>query len=176
VVGDPGRECPGYFFGIKTMNDIRDHLILIRDFLGGNAYNDFMLAHGRAYVIDPNTFKGERGEPQNCYGNSTMLAVDDPDLTYVEGKVTIHGVPIDHAWCVTTEGVVIDPTLIDKGQVGCYFGVPFLTSYVRRAVMTNKFYGLLDCFSAMKTAPKLFELGLEAGQDWLLNQKRKKKR
>lgn len=161
---------------MRIMSSIREHMELCRQAFGKNAYYEFMMAHGRDYRFNKKSFKGKRGEPKNCYGNSTMLAAMNPDLTYVEGKVTIHGVPLDHAWCVNEKGRVVDPTIINKGQVGEYFGVPFKTRYVKRAVMINKYFGLLDYFSATKTVPKLFELGLEAGQAWLLDQYPRKKR
>jgi hypothetical protein len=88
---------------------------------------------------------------------------------------------IDHAWCVDEGGTVIDPTLVpDKDgkpeRIGGYFGVPFLTAYVREACLTNRVYGLLDGFGSRKTLPKLVELGLQDGQQWLLEAPRKKKR
>ena len=48
--------------------------------------------------------------------------------------------------------------------------MPFRTDYLKRALTVNKVYGLLDYFYAGKTAPKLYELGLEAGQQWALGQ------
>ncbi len=135
---------------------------------GKNLYNDFMLANGQEYNVGPNTFKGPRNEPHMCFSNAFWRVLADHSLTYVEGKIAIHGVPIDHAWCVGADGVVVDPTIKDVGQVLGYFGVPFLTDYVKRAVIENEMYGVLDYFYASKTAPKLFELGLVEGQKWLL--------
>jgi hypothetical protein len=110
--------------------------------------------------------------------NATRLVIQCPWLTYVEGKVTCYGVPIDHAWCIDREGIVIDPTArkAEDGfaRIGEYFGVPFLREYVRRATLLNDCYGLLDWYHARKTMPKLYELGLEAGQQWLLDQPERK--
>ena len=47
--------------------------------------------------------------------------------------------------------------------------MPFKTSYVHKAAKANGRYGVLDYFYAGKTAPKLYELGLGAGQQWLLD-------
>lgn len=133
---------------------------------------DFMLAHGRDYKIGPDSFALPRGPMKQCFMNATHLALDDPDMTYVEGKVFCHGIGIDHAWCVDDEGFVHDPTIPDNsdGHISNYFGVPFNTAYLRKAIFWNKVYGLLDAWSAPKTAPKLYELGLEAGQRWLIDQ------
>ena len=97
------------------------------------------------------------------------------DLTYVEGFVAIHGVPIEHAWCVDANGVVVDPTIENVNQVVAYYGVPFKTEYLKRAILVNDVYGLLDWYYARKTAAALYRLGLEDGQAWLLDQPVKKK-
>lgn len=130
----------------------------------------FLLDHGKSYAVGPDTFAGPRMTPKECYSNATELVLDRPDdLTYVEGKVLCHGIPIDHAWAVDANGVVMDPTLTDPNRITDYFGVPFRADYVRRAMIVNGYYGLLDG-QAYKTLPKLVELGLDAGQDWLMAQ------
>lgn len=147
---------------------MRAHFQQVRDFMGPNVYYDFLLAHGVGYLPGPNTFDSPRLERHNCFGNSLHHAIDN-DLTYVEGKVFIYGCPLDHAWCVDADGNVIDTTAEGKGING-YYGVPLRLDYVKKAVRTNGIYGVLDYFYAGKTAPKLYELGLEAGQQWLLDQ------
>jgi hypothetical protein len=148
-----------------------------RQAFGPNLPNDFMLQYGKEYRMSERTFLGPRAEPKNCYGNATHAAIDDERLTYVEGYACVYGVPIEHAWLVDADGFVIDPTLTnDTGRVLEYFGVPFITEYVRKAVILNQLYGLLDYFYASKTAPKLYELGLEAGQQWLLDQPVRRRR
>jgi len=108
----------------------------------------------------------------------THRAMHDSRLTYVEGYVFVYGVAIQHAWLVDADGFVIDPTLTDNddGRVNGYFGVPFITEYVRKACRSNRMYGVLDYFYAGKTAPKLYELGLEAGQAWLLERPARRNR
>jgi hypothetical protein len=139
----------------------------------------FMLENARNYAIGPQTFSGPRGEAKACFKNATHLALENPSLTYVEGKVGVL-TPVDHAWCITPDGVVVDPTL-DKGNKGItdgtydriteYYGVPFHTDYLRKAIMKNGNYGLLDGYCARHTLPILIERGLEAGQMWLLRQR-----
>ena len=141
---------------------------------------DFLLDYGREYAFSEKSFEGDRGTPKECYTNATHLALENPELTYVEGKAYIFGIAIDHAWCVDGRGNVIDPTLaIDDGKyggidrIGGYFGVPFRTDYLHKAIVWNNVYGLLDYFTAPLTVPKLAELGLDAGQQWLLDQKKR---
>jgi hypothetical protein len=163
------------------MSEMRRHLELMRQAFGPNLHTDFMLKHGREYTVGPDTFAGPRGEVHGCFMNSLHLAASDPSLTYCEGKVECVGVPLDHAWCATADGVVVDPTLdaiLQNGEArqAEYFGVPFSTEYVLKAARWNRIYGCLDYFFARLTAPMLYELGLEAGQQWLMDQPAKPKR
>ena len=135
----------------------------------------FMLNHGRDYVTGPETFAGPREPKGQCYMNATLLALGTDNLTYVEGQISVYGVPIDHAWCINAAGIVIEPTLEPDAKVGDYFGVPFQTDYVRKAIIRNGYYGLLDIMSARKTLPQLVELGLEEGQRALIADKKRRK-
>ena len=132
----------------------------------------FLLDHGRDYMIGPDSYALPRGEIKQCFMNAAHLAIDNPDMTYVEGKVACYGLGIDHAWCVDADGVVHDPTITghEDGHISDYYGVPFKTAYLRKALIWNGYYGLLDYWTAGKTAPQLYELGSEAGQQWLLDQ------
>jgi len=163
------------------VSDSRKFLEMQLTAFGERPFVRFMLDHGRDYAIGPDTFAGKRGQRRMCYMNASQLAIstqlDANPLTYVEGTITCYGVPIDHAWCVNADGVVIDPTLRpdkDGGgyeHIGNYYGVPFHTDYVRKAALRNKVYGLLDIVHANKTLPKLIELGLEDGQKWLIGKR-----
>jgi hypothetical protein len=152
-------------------------------FGGSNKLTEFMLKYGRDYPVGPNTYAGPRGEMKQCFMNATHLAHENPELTYVEGYVATHGIPIDHAWCVGPDGFVVDPTMAPDAdgkldRVSDYFGVAFHTPYLRKATVANKVYGLLG-WGSQKTLVPLVEMGLEAGQLWLMDQKklpRKKRR
>jgi hypothetical protein len=154
------------------MNPIREYFEAREKAFGENIFTRFMLTAGREYPFTPGSFAGARGTPKECYSNAAHLAIWNSRLTYVEGLVhTI--MPIEHAWCIDEDGTVVDPTLDLTGRVGeihAYWGVPFRTDYLKRALRANGVYGLLDIFYSGKSAPKLFELGLEAGQQWLMDQ------
>jgi len=145
---------------------------------GANLPNDFMLQYGRDCEMSARTFLGPRDEPKACYANAIHRAVHDSRLTYYEGYVFVYGVALQHAWLMDKDDFVIDPTLEPNtdGRINGYFGIPFITEYVKRACIANNNYGVLDYFFAGKTAPKLYELGLEAGQQWLLEQPVRRKR
>src|ERR1019366_9509755 len=83
-----------------------------------------------------------------------LAAIGNPSLTYVEGYITVHGVPIKHAWTVDEDGQVVDSTIDGAGKVDNYFGVPFSTTYLEKTLVKNKVYGLLD-FNSLKTLKPL---------------------
>lgn len=162
--------------GAENWSPLRHDLELRRAMWGGRdgGMIDFMLTHGRDYRMGPDSFAGPRDEVHMCFMNATWRAINYPTLTYVEGYVSTHGVPIEHAWCVDANGVVVDPTLEPNtdGRILGYFGVPFETEYLRKATFKNKVYGLLG-WKSRKTLPKLLELGLEEGQRWLLEKRKR---
>ena len=47
-----------------------------------------------------------------------------------------------HAWLVTPDGEVVDPTWRELGNE--YYGVPFKLDYVTGTVLANEYYGVLD--------------------------------
>lgn len=55
----------------------------------------------------------EPGRMKQCFENAGRHMIDDNELTYVEGYAFAHklkGIPVHHAWLVTPDGEVIDPT------------------------------------------------------------------
>lgn len=156
------------------MSHIRASYEAMRAAFGPIPAIDFMLAHGVAYRVGPHSYSLPRGAPHACYANAGALALERPDLTYVEGKILVCGLPLDHAWCIDATEVVIETTVRDPDHVAEFFGVPFRTDYLLKAVLRNKMWGVLDPLCSPKTAPKLYELGLDAGQAWLTDQKRRR--
>ncbi len=105
--------------------------------------NALMLKYGKPYDVNPETFKGKRGKAHACYMNAAQRALDDPKQTYVEGWVSVHGVPIQHAWTVGPDGKVNDNTIAGKGILE-YFGVPIKTEYLRTTILRTRVWGLFD--------------------------------
>lgn len=124
-----------------------------------NTPASLLVKYGRPYYIDDETFKGTREESKMCYMNAWRLAMGCPELTYVEGYCHMGVIPIEHAWCVTENGTVIDTTL--KDAVG-YFGIPFDTEYMAKATLKKGTYGLLhfDNREIYKLEPEHFLSGI----------------
>lgn len=88
---------------------------------------DLMLKYGRFFEPSPRPKKYQKGERNQCYGNSLDLVVAHDELSYCEGYVLVSGVPMpmEHGWCVTEEGGVVDVTLAKPIVPLSYFGVVF---------------------------------------------------
>ena len=104
---------------------------------------DFIAKEGIAFRPAPLPKDIEIGESQGCFWNAWELAVERSDeLSYVEGyaahselaeSAVFH--PTHHAWCVTRDGIVVDPTQDGRGELwvgNAYLGVAFDLSYVMR--------------------------------------------
>lgn len=94
------------------------------------SYYGVLYENGHAGVVD--SFSKEEREflktlkPRGgcrigqCYMNAQRMAtraLDDPRVKYMEGLVSVHGVPISHAW-IEFNGKVYDPTLKTESGKG----------------------------------------------------------
>lgn len=135
----------------------------IRDAL--TTYSDLarlVLAHGTVYdewTDVPEPFYGHRHKEHDCYGNALFLSLESRDnpqeeigpLWYVEG-FAVHrksvGEPVGHAWTITREGVVIDPTWLAPTRGGephqvAYMGVPLQLDWVKQTSFKRGQTGVL---------------------------------
>jgi len=109
----------------------------------GNMY-EFLLKNGRAFDWKPRP-KGVRKQRDGlCYMNAYRLANRNQDkYTYVEG-IGIHYIPTEHAWCITEDGTVVDPTWHEDGKVTPeYFGVPLRMEWINKTLLRTSQYGVL---------------------------------
>lgn len=110
----------------------------------GGSFDQFLIEHGTMFTGHRLPKKYWRGPAGQCFQNAALLALDDADLTYVEGYGAIESlgsIPMHHAWCVTKRGKVIDPTW--KSERCEYFGVPVPEPLLRAELLRTKHYGLL---------------------------------
>lgn len=122
---------------------------------GMKSQSQFILDNGQNYVANAKTYEGPRDPMHECYKNATLAALSNKDRTYVEGYMTVHGVPIEHAWTVDKTGQVYDSTVTPDLGISGYFGVPFKTDYVLASGLLNKVYGLLGHNSRKTLDPLL---------------------
>ncbi|WP_329142942.1 hypothetical protein OIU91_04535 [Streptomyces sp. NBC_01456] len=94
-----------------------------------------VLAHGRLYA--PTPWPGGPQYPGECFAAAHAWA-DREGWTYCEGYVLVPSAAdhtpygaVEHAWCLTTDGQVADPALVD-GYAALYCGLP-LTEPFRTA-------------------------------------------
>jgi hypothetical protein len=114
--------------------------------------NDVVRARGRAFDagFEPIEADEQWTEMGNCFENATQIAWGDhPDWTYTEGYaypaagdpwMVMVGEPVHHAWLVTDEGKVYDPTWGNTGSA--YVGVPVETTFLYEELARRKIYGL----------------------------------
>ena len=92
----------------------------------------------------------EHGELGDCFMNAqshVMFGDGGEDLTYVEGYAIASNVPIaiHHAWLVTPDGKVIDPTWRGQSDVNPgveYYGIPFDNEWLRLRAVETEVWGV----------------------------------
>jgi len=131
------------------------------------ALGDFLEPRGREFTPAPLPADVKRGPMGQCYANATRLVMkshargDQPPLEYVEG-IAYSGrlgqeVGFLHAWAVTADGKVVDPTWPDPQQCR-YFGIQYnYDAYLKHIARTRKF-GVLGGAASRSSQDKLFEL------------------
>lgn len=124
------------------MTDLEQHLKMRVKF--GSKMDNFILTNGMKFKIWHGTFEGTRRKRGLCFMNATHLAFENRDFIYCEGYMTTYDIPIEHAWCSTKDGLVVDPTIDNhNARIGEYFGVPFKYEYLRKTIFKNGVYSLL---------------------------------
>lgn len=104
-----------------------------------------ILHNGKEFKkVDSESFHHrDHGPQKQCFMNAGKAALNG-EGTYVEGYITLNGVPIQHAWIINDNEKVKDLTLKNKAGVGTYFGIPFKTTFLAKTVSRTGTWGLLD--------------------------------
>lgn len=111
---------------------------------------NYYLKNGRCfekYLARPDWV--EPGIPKECFRNSTLAVADNPSrLVYCEGLAWSEGddSPYEHAWVITHDEEVIDPTwhdLLPNRKFG-YWGIPFKWDFVRETCLRHKTFGVVN--------------------------------
>lgn len=130
---------------MTIQTDLIDHLSIFAR--SGCPVHKFLLKKGRFFTAAKRP-KGMRKRPNgDCYRSAGRLVLecDVPPLRYVEGvavRLEI-GFPLPHAWAVTRDGTVVDPTWKDP-ETAIYYGVAFDPLTLAKELQKWGFWGLLD--------------------------------
>jgi hypothetical protein len=101
-----------------------------------------VLRYGRSFSQRvPTRVRGRRGK---CFQTCYDWIVQDSSLTYCEGYAICKGLvlPVLHAWLVSAQGEVHDPSWTDKTTA--YFGLELTRDFVLTTVGQTKSYGIIE--------------------------------
>jgi hypothetical protein len=140
---------------ISTLKQYLDWMVTCRKTLGPqnkfkfSCMEDFILSYGRLfpnYMPKPKWVR--KGIIKQCFSNCAKAVMKNPErLIYCEGFAS-GIIPVNHAWCLTLDGQVIDPTWDGRKDIKRegteYFGIPFKFDYVLRIQRESGHYGVLD--------------------------------
>jgi hypothetical protein len=88
----------------------------------------------------PRELRRLRCRDQACYANAARLAAKVEGLHYVEGFAdpSLGGeMAFEHAWCVTPDRRVVDPTWDDDPPPAAFLGLPFSLDYRAQILRTR---------------------------------------
>lgn len=100
---------------------------------GAWLFYDFVLAQGRYYPGQCLPRRYRRRQPKACFFNARSLVLGSKRLRYCEGfAMSLRlGIPFEHAWALSPDDEVIEPTLTDANLYQ-FFGLPFDRAWLRR--------------------------------------------
>lgn len=130
---------------VQVMVEARQQFFKKATGLVYNGPNDFFLREGEEFTPAPYDAErwGKKGPLKECFGNALDLALAFPDeLAYVEGVALGDFLGVDHAWCVTEDGTVVDPTWDEPGS--SYWGVRIPLALAVETVGRKDTYGVVD--------------------------------
>jgi hypothetical protein len=130
-----------------TTNQAKAHVDLLVTLFGAQGHQG-SLTHqliqqygttGWAKKPCPEDLQGNMGQ---CYYNAMVMAVNHPERwTYCEGYAVLEtlGVPMEHAWCLDSNGNVVDPTWEGAAD---YFGVRINSIDLMRIANKTEYHGV----------------------------------
>ncbi len=119
----------------------------------------FLFGEGRFWTPAPLPPDIPFGTRKMCFQNAFQLMMSNPRrYRYAEGYALEKdgGVPLEHAWCVTESGTVVDPTWRTPERTA-YFGVALDAMVICRVLAATETYGVLDYATWRVAGPILHE-------------------
>lgn len=118
------------------------------DLIGQRNAIRYVSAYGQSFKAAPKPADVKKMPLGECYVNATKLVLQRDDLDYAEGWAHPDGIPfpILHAWAVTKDGTVVDPTL-NHPEKSQYFGIRYARDKYLKSVFRNGYYGVLGSTS-----------------------------
>ncbi|WP_395517483.1 hypothetical protein [Pseudorhizobium flavum] len=141
---------------------IRKHLEWLADCENGFGPATALLLYGKGLISGEQAPKWVSfGGAKECYKNAAQALLHRDDVFYAEGiAVDLVGppVPVEHAWLVQDDGVVVDPTWRDSGSCA-YYGIAFKSSVVREKIRREReWQGVLSDPVLMRSCRKTPEI------------------
>jgi len=127
--------------GSEARAAITDYISQVSSIKGVRSAEVVLSEVGQFYTVDP-SIKIKKMPNRECYRNAYKLSQLNNDLQYVEG-IAIGIIPTKHAWCVTLDGKVVDPTWPPKYRIA-YFGVPIDKRWLNKVICATQRYGLIE--------------------------------
>jgi hypothetical protein len=126
----------------RDMMDFVNNVASMQD----NSIYGVVRRHGQFYTPQPLPKKYKMGKIKECYSNAYRLS-QKHGLQYVEGLAfpDFMNIPIEHAWCVDSDGNVIDNTWKIPGTV--YYGIPFEDDFISRVFAETETFGVIKLYS-----------------------------
>lgn len=106
------------------------------------SFHDLVVVEGKSFQPPIEDDPSIKGEMQQCFHNAWQAAMDDPDLTYVEGFAS-GIIPVHHAW-VTRDGKHAIEVTWESGNG--YYGIPMKTDWVTARLMRRGYTGVFGDF------------------------------
>jgi hypothetical protein len=88
-----------------------------------------------------------KGTPKMCFRNCLNAVKRHPDkLTYCEGFASGSVIPVIHAWLLSSDGLLFDPTwgTHRSGIQNQYHGIPIMLEYALEIFKQRKSYSVID--------------------------------
>lgn len=123
------------------------------------AVRRYVAAYGQEFKAAPLPDNQRRMPMGECYKNASLMVMANPELDYAEGyaqNAKIGDLVFQHAWGVTKDGSVVDPTW-DSPEKNTYFGVRYDREKYLAYLVKAKLYGVIG--STDKNVRKAVETG-----------------